>query len=234
MRYVISDIHGCIEEYYALLEKINFSDEDHLYILGDALDRGGDPIGVVKDLMKRKNVTFIFGNHDYLFCYFVKTLGLELTEFHNEDEKWDFRSYIKDGALPTVDGFLELDEVERRAIFEYVGRAKLYDTVEWDGKKYVLVHAGIAGFDENKSLDEYQALDFLSERIDYGRRYYTDENIYIVTGHTPTPFIRADRRPEVYMENGHIAIDCGCAYGGQLAAYCIETGEVTYVGRIEK
>lgn len=61
MKYVISDIHGCKKEYFKLLEKIQFSDADHLYILGDVLDRGFDPIGVMQDLMKRKNVTFIWG-----------------------------------------------------------------------------------------------------------------------------------------------------------------------------
>lgn len=61
MRYAISDIHGCIREYIKLLEKIQFSDTDHLYVLGDVLDRGLDPIGVIRDLMKRKNVTF----HDF-------------------------------------------------------------------------------------------------------------------------------------------------------------------------
>ena len=39
MKYVVSDIHGCYEEYLELINKIELGDEDHLYILGDALDR---------------------------------------------------------------------------------------------------------------------------------------------------------------------------------------------------
>lgn len=34
--------------------------------------------------------------------------------------------------------------------------------------------------------------------------------------------------------NNWLAIDCGCVYGGKLAAYCIETGEVEYVGGATK
>ena len=30
MRYVMSDIHGCYDEYIRMLELINFSDEDDL------------------------------------------------------------------------------------------------------------------------------------------------------------------------------------------------------------
>ena len=40
MTYAISDIHGCYEEYIKLLEKIGFSEDDTLYILGDIFDRG--------------------------------------------------------------------------------------------------------------------------------------------------------------------------------------------------
>ena len=44
MRYLISDIHGCYDQYRQLLQKINFSSQDELYVLGDAVDRGSDPI----------------------------------------------------------------------------------------------------------------------------------------------------------------------------------------------
>lgn len=72
LRYVISDIHGCYREYLALLKKINFSDSDYLYVLGDAVDKGSNPMDVLKDLMRRNNVTFIIGNHDFLFSHFLK------------------------------------------------------------------------------------------------------------------------------------------------------------------
>ena len=59
MRYVISDIHGCYEEYTELLEKLHLTDRDFLYILGDTLDKGPEPIKVLQDLMYRKNVIYI-------------------------------------------------------------------------------------------------------------------------------------------------------------------------------
>ncbi len=43
MHWAISDIHGCYEEYRALLEKISFSPRDTLYFLGDAVDRRRSP-----------------------------------------------------------------------------------------------------------------------------------------------------------------------------------------------
>ena len=56
MNYVISDIHGCYEQYMKLLDKIHFSERDTLYLLGDLVDRGPEPMEVVKDVMRRKNV----------------------------------------------------------------------------------------------------------------------------------------------------------------------------------
>ena len=38
--YVVSDIHGEDDRFHAMLQKINFSKEDTLYILGDVVDRG--------------------------------------------------------------------------------------------------------------------------------------------------------------------------------------------------
>ena len=229
MRYIISDIHGCKNEYLRLLDQIHFSDEDHLYVLGDAVDRGIDPIGVLKDMMKHKNLTFILGNHEYFFLYMIKLLGLDMMNFQDESDKEDFRLWIKDGGLSTLEGFLKLPETECWEIFDYISNAKAFETLEYDGKTYILVHAGISGFDEKKLLEDYNCVDFLCERMDYSKRYYSDDHTYLISGHTPTPYVRPDGQAEVFMDNGHIAIDCGCVYGGKLAAYCIETGLVEYV-----
>ena len=45
MIYCVSDIHGELDKFEQMLELIRFSDEDHLYVLGDVIDRGA--LGVV-------------------------------------------------------------------------------------------------------------------------------------------------------------------------------------------
>ena len=49
MIYAMSDLHGCYDKYTKMLEKINFSDNDTLYILGDIVDRGPDGIKIWQD-----------------------------------------------------------------------------------------------------------------------------------------------------------------------------------------
>lgn len=76
MRYIISDIHGCYDEYMDLINKINLKEKDTLYILGDVVDRGPKPMDVFKDIMNRKNVVYLLGNHDFLFYEMIKNLTM--------------------------------------------------------------------------------------------------------------------------------------------------------------
>lgn len=229
MRYIISDIHGCKKQYLELLEKIKFSEKDHLYILGDSVDRGEQSIEVLRYIMAQKNVTYLLGNHDYTLYSFIKELGLNLNNFKNDGMKWAFKFWQYDGGLPTKEGFLNLSECGRQEICDFLEKSLIYKEIIYEGKRYILSHAGIVNFQENKSLKEYSCLDFINGRMDYDKRYFQDENTYIISGHTPTFHIRKDRNPFVFQENGHIVIDCGCVYGGNLAAFCIENEEITYV-----
>lgn len=79
MIYVISDIHGCYE-YIELLEKIRFSKEDELYVPGDVVDWGPEPIKVLQDMMLRPNVYPILGNHDYMALKILRKMNVEIRE----------------------------------------------------------------------------------------------------------------------------------------------------------
>ena len=233
MQYIIADIHGCYSEYLELLDKIGFSNEDELFVLGDSMDRGPEPIKVIQDIMARPNVTYILGNHDDMMLQSLKKLAVDITESNlnnlSEDVLLSYYHWISDGGAITAEQFRKLPQEERMDVIDYLECASPYEMIEDDGMLYILVHAGIQNFDPSKELDEYNVSDFLWERLDYGRRYFPGDRIILVSGHTPTVMIRDDKKPFIYRENGHIALDCGCVFGGNLAAYCIETGEVTYV-----
>lgn len=234
MRYIISDIHGCYAQYQLLLEKIHFKEEDKLYILGDAVDRGPEPIKVLQDMMKRHNVIFILGNHDLSMYLLMKKLAVEITSDNydkhlTEEILLDYYLWCQDGGQVTAEQFRKLSYYEKMDILDYIAEASSYEVIENNKKKYILIHAGLANFSPDKDLDEYELYDFLEERADYTKRYYPDENVYLVTGHTPTVFIKDWAKAEVYRKNGHIALDCACVAGGKLAAFCVETEEVIYV-----
>lgn len=231
MTYVISDIHGCYREYAELLDKLRLSPEDTLYILGDAMDRGPAPIKVIQDIMARPNAWYILGNHDFMMWSALRRLAVEVTQENIDqltaDAMLAYCGWMENGGGVTAEQFRKLPRDEQNDILEFLEEASAYEIVKTGGTRYVLTHAGITGFDARKSLDEYDLEDFLWDRPDYETPLFPDPDTFLVTGHTPTPLIHGE--PLVYRKNGHIAVDCGCVFGGALAAYCFETGETVYV-----
>ena len=67
MIYVMSDLHGEYDKFIKMLDKIDFSDEDTLYILGDVLDRGKDAIKIIDYIRENNNIHLLMGNHELLF-----------------------------------------------------------------------------------------------------------------------------------------------------------------------
>lgn len=71
--YVMSDIHGCYDEFRALLKKINFNhQQDQLYLVGDLINRGPKSLAVMKYLMKHESSIFpVLGNHDLSYLVYA-------------------------------------------------------------------------------------------------------------------------------------------------------------------
>lgn len=239
MQYIIADIHGCFLEYKLLLEKLNLTDNDSVYILGDCIDRGEEPIKVVKDIMNRSNFTYILGNHEWMMLTAIRPLMQEITNQSinsleiNDNLYLAFGDWINNGGETTLQQFLALEQWEQEDMMCFLEECQAYETIEYEGKLYVLVHAGLGNFSLNKELDEYSVVDFIWGRTDYKKQYFPNGKIFLVTGHTPVQLIREDKQPIIYTKNNHIGIDCGCVFGGKLAAYCIETGEAVYVDAVK-
>ena len=66
MIYVMSDIHGNRVKFDSIMEQIGLNAEDTLYVLGDIVDRGPDPIGILRQVMGMDNVKMLLGNHEHM------------------------------------------------------------------------------------------------------------------------------------------------------------------------
>ena len=60
----IGDIHGCHEEFEALLARLNITNEDTLILLGDLVNRGPSSRRTL-DIAKKLDVICLLGNHEY-------------------------------------------------------------------------------------------------------------------------------------------------------------------------
>lgn len=75
MNYVASDLHGEDEKFEQLLRLIRFSSSDKLFVIGDVIDRGKDPIKLLLKIMRIENVVLILGNHEEMMLRAVKYGG---------------------------------------------------------------------------------------------------------------------------------------------------------------
>lgn len=231
MTYAIADIHGDYEKYAHLLQTIGLRPGDTLYVLGDVVDRGPEPMKILRDMMSRPNVVPILGNHEFTMAYCLRFLLKEITDdtiAELDDVQWTaLQEWFLNGGRATLADFHRLSPEERLEVRDYLGEFPLYEEVSVDSRDYLLVHAGLDNFSPDRSLEDYAADELIFGRPDYNRPYYPDK--YVVTGHTPTQNISCNPNPgRIFRQNNHIAIDCGCGYGGLLAAVCLDTGEEFY------
>ncbi len=66
--YVVGDVQGCARELEKLLQHIGFGADDHLWLLGDLVNRGPDSARVMAMVYAlQRQCTVVLGNHDLHF-----------------------------------------------------------------------------------------------------------------------------------------------------------------------
>ena len=232
MVYVISDIHGEYDKFVEILEHIRLKDTDTLYVLGDVVDRGPHPIKTLLKLMEMPNAICIVGNHEVMALDGLRFLNTEITldsvDSIDPEMLGNLIDWQRNGSETTIKEYRELDPEMRQEIIHFLMDFSLYGELMVKGRKYLLVHAGLGEYTPGKKIEDYSLKNLVWDRADYDIQYF--ENVYVVTGHTPTQFITGNPNPgRVYRNKNHIAIDCGCSMpGGRLAAICLDTGEEFY------
>lgn len=226
MTYVMSDIHGEYEKYMKILEMIDFSDNDVLYVLGDVVDRGKEPVKVLLDMMNRFNVYPIMGNHDCAAVNILKKMSVEITadnysSYIDADMLNEMIEWLSEGGDTTFEEFVKLDNAKRREIIEYIEEFPLCEVIDVGQYTFILVHAGLGNFRKDKKLKEYTPYELMMMRTDPDDDYFDDKSVYVVSGHTPVRLFT--EKNEIFINKNNIMIDCGaCFKNGRLACLCLE------------
>ncbi len=162
--YVLSDIHGEADRFHAMLEKIQFSPEDTLYILGDVVDRGPDGISLLREIMGMSNAIMLLGNHEYMMLQYMSPSASET----------NIRRWNRNGNAPTLAAYRCLGDQEQQEILRYLRTLPTHLDVKVNGKKFYLVH----GFPGENVHDEV-----------WGRPTRSTPNpipdYHLIIGHTP-------------------------------------------------
>lgn len=215
MIYVISDLHGYpFEKFLKILEKAGFCDDDFLYVLGDAVDRGEDGVKYLLWLMKQKNAQLLLGNHELMMrrCDFL--FGDDAQERINDLEKQERRNlglWMANGAETTVRGLFNESPETRKAILGYLNGLPLYKNIRVGDREYLLTHSGLRDFRPDKKPEDYSVDDLVWNRPDLSERYFDDKTV--VFGHTPTWFYGDEYKRSIIVNDTWIDIDAGAAGG---------------------
>lgn len=226
MIYAASDLHGCYEKYIKLLRRLNMTDDDSLYILGDIVDRGSGGMKILLDLAERKNIFSYRGNHDHCAQILLKNFVLPGEGCFADGLEEVFRLWLSDGGSTTYEEFLKLDGSKQRLVLSYLNSLPIYKELTVGGRKFFLSHT-VPEKLKMLNIDNCQISDFLMGEPEYEKIYFEDE--IIVTGHTPTGFIDSKYTGRIWKGNNHIAIDCGAVFGNPLGCICLDTMEEIYV-----
>ena len=205
---VIGDVHGCAEEFEALLLALKLKLKDRVFQVGDLVNRGPDSHRTI-ELAKEYNVSCVLGNHE-----------IRLLKAKKQNSVEGLRKY----DLSTMDQLTKTDWKFLKKMPPYIHKPK---------RKTVIVHAGFMPKPVWHKQDIYTItqIQVIDADGNAAKRDAAPDAPswadhwqgapFVVYGHTA--------RPEVYKRPGSIGIDTGCVFGGHLTAFTLEDQSIIQI-----
>lgn len=232
--YVVGDIHGHLDEWLELKNRIERIDSEAKFILlGDIVDRGPKTIEMVQwameNISKDGKYQMIMGNHEYMKIMWLHLCkdylkwnnkesiylsDLDNLSYYNEQYSFD-SLYLGKGH-----GFSEIC-----GIINWFSKLDYYKYLELNGKKFILAHANIPYSivsNNGKLKTEFNSHE--KEYIVWSRDINGFDilpDTMLIHGHTPTimheafPYyvdITDDILGKAFYSENRVNIDCGLAY----------------------
>lgn len=249
--YVFSDVHGHRATLERALERVSPGAGDSLFCLGDMIDRGPDPVGVLRLVRGLPNATALLGNHE----------DLMLECLHDESDALAAMNWAINGGAVTSEGLAKLPAGELEELLGWVRSRPRSAQVRVGGRLYLLAHAGVnPGVVTPEAWDDDAAAAYLAAQSAEDLTWIREEfwgaphglsgedgtGPVVVAGHTPTPYLEGmtrelDRSPvgddglarmvRAGAERDRWDVDCGAAGGagfGQVLVLRLDDGEEFY------
>jgi serine/threonine protein phosphatase 1 len=198
--FIVGDIHGCLDMLKRLMDKIDWRPEtDRLIFLGDYIDRGQDPKGVVDFILALTRgsplVQCLIGNHEDVFLDFL--------------EGGDLEPFLVNGGLTTLKSYGVDRKREGEPLIPPDHMAFFKNLIPWiELENFYVVHAGFRpGVElERQSLQDLLWIrePFIFSDYDFGKK--------VIFGHSPYD--------EPLVMKNKIGLDTGAVYHNKLT--CLE------------
>ncbi len=225
MTYAVSNLHGCYSLWCRLLKLIDFGKNDIMFILGDSVDIGDEPMELLSELSYAYNIWHVAGKHDRTAFRMLSEYSKLLETHASPDGQFlrEMQQWLSDGGKVTFDSFIALDPDAREGILEYLGDLPLFEETKVGGDHFILMNKGITGFVPGTDPDDYPP-----------EAFFGDRPVRTLKGFRSVVGARDDISsfsPEtsVFRGEGFIAIDCGAGRGGRLGCVRLDDGREFYV-----
>ena len=229
---VISDIHGNLKLFKKLLEKVNYTKDDVLILVGDLIEKGENSLETVRYIIQLSNeqeVYVVTGNCDVLW----EDIKYEV----DNDSLLKYMLFRKNSLLNEMCNALSIEVNEKSDMAFINEQLRLNFVMELDyleklphiieTEDYIFAHAGITTEDlEKNEINKVIKRDaFMNENLFFSK--------YVVVGHWPTANYGIEKgccNPIINEEQKIISIDGGNAIKteGQLNALIIDGDNITF------
>lgn len=214
---VISDIHGCYDEFCKLLGLVKYNaTTDQLILLGDYVNRGKDSLKVVQFVYElvHQGAIALKGNHDEWFIKYLMSSTNDFKRFVSE----------KVGGYPTLQSFVQQNHLveSKNDVYRTFIRSQYKHLIQFlndlplifETPLYVFVHAGVH---PKKELNENTSRDLIMSRWGFINQPCPLQKT-VIFGHTTC--VKIHNKPDLWIKGNKIGIDGGCCFGYQLN--CLE------------
>ena len=219
----VSDIHGNLPFFRALLDKIALTPEDILVLVGDLLEKGQESLTLLRyvmDLCRTHTVYPLCGNCDGLVYRFFRGDELDgrfFSFYLPQHPESTLRQLAREGGFDQTEDLPRL-RADLRAAYpeEHLFLSRMPTVLETE--HLVFVHGGVPSLDHMDRLDRWGCMkndDFLGQGHSFDK--------WVIVGHWPVTLYHPDIQSAapILLPGRRIAsIDGGCVLklDGQLNA----------------
>ena len=209
--FIVGDIHGCFEEFLALLKKLDYSPKNHrLILVGDIIGKGPYSLKMLK-WVRKHTIEMVRGNHEQVFIDGVKK---------NQLSKWPALEKLKKDIKNKLDDWIQ-----------WLEKTPLYIEEE----DFLVVHAGLVP-KEKPSLSKPHLLMNIRTWDGKGKNItnttqpawhelYEGKKL-VVYGHWGLQGLQ--------IKDNSIGLDTGCVYGDKLSGVLLPERKILQVPALKK
>ena len=227
MVYVMADIHGETDRFEDIMNQIQLTEKDTLYILGDVIDRSPNGIKILLQIMRTPNIKMLLGNHEDMMMNAL----YHPIEIKNKwvNEEWIranlIEAWYENGGQATHNYLKRIRKDLRQKIFEYLETLPVNVEIKVNGQEFILTHAALI---ENYKVVNYRYKNEKEFAIwdRHAHKEYVPDGKIIVFGHTPTSRHQSDKPYKIWKYKDRIGIDCGCGYSQDGRLGCLRLDDM--------